>query len=450
MLIIKKVVVLSVWISLATGALAEDWPGQSAGAFQFFVDQAAFRGTDGQSLIEFYILLEAAQLQYVPQDSKFVGEIDLSVTIRDSAGSTVGEAGWTRHLSVASLSELADGGAAYRDVTGIHLPAGIYEAVVAVEDMFGDKSGELKLPLEVPDLTGNRLSASDVILASSVTVAEKESKFTKFGMDVVPNTTRSHLLGEPLNAYIELYNLSPGQNERSKTFVLGYSFRDTAGVAIKSFPATRLKKPGDSAVKTLTAETTGLSPGRYLFEVEALDSGSRQHVRVRRSVRLVSQDGPAEQELTEDQLRNLGYYRGIKPLASKADLKVYDQVKRDDQAQMKFLRQFWKKLDPTPGTDINERLIEHIRRMRHCDDNFSGRAGQLGSETQKGRVYVQYGAPDDIDRDASGPTSKPSEIWYYGRYEFVFQDRNSLGHYELVHSSYPGELNNPMWRESTF
>ena len=67
-----------------------------------------------------------------------------------------------------------------------------------------------------------------------------------------------------------------------------------------------------------------------------------------------------------------------------------------------------------------------------------------------GRVYIQYGAPDDIERDASGGLTKPYEIWQYGRYEFVFQDRNALGHYELVHSDYPGELNNPMWRQQTF
>jgi GWxTD domain-containing protein len=203
-------------------------------------------------------------------------------------------------------------------------------------------------------------------------------------------------------------------------------------------------------VKTLTAETAGLRPGRYFFQVEVFDSGSRQHIKQRRSIRLASQGGQAEEELTEDQMRQLGYYKSIEPLASKADMKVYDQLIGDDQALMKFLRQFWKKLDPTLGTDINERLIEHIRRMRHTDDNFSGRAGQLGSETHMGRVYIQYGAPDDIERDNSGGNTKPWELWHYGRYDFVFQDRNSLGYYELVHSTYPGELNNPMWQASTF
>ncbi len=447
---IRGIATLGICLTLSLTASAEDWPGRSDGALKFFVDQAAFKGSEGRSLVEFYFLLEAAQLEYVPEGGKFVAEMDMSVVIRDSIGETVAESSWTRIISVSDLSSLSEGGVPYRDVTGVQVRPGSYDAVVTVEDMFGDKTGQMTLPILVPDFSDDRLSASDLILASSVEPAEKDTKFTKSGFDVIPNTTRRHLIGKPLTAYVELYNLSPGDDARSETFVLGYSLTDTGGVAVKSFPAVRLKKPGSSAVKMLTADTEGLPPGRYYFEIEAFDSGSKQHVKQRRSVILASDEAPVEAELTEDQLRNLRYYRWIKPLGSKADLKVYEQVKMDEQAQMKFLRQFWKKLDPTPGTAINERLIEHLRRMRHCDDYFSGRAGLAGSETQMGRVYIQYGPPDDIERNVSGSSTKSYEIWEYGRYRFVFQDRRSLGIYDLVHSDSPGELNNPMWREQTF
>lgn len=435
------------FLTLAT-TNADEWPGKSDGDLLFYADHAAFKGADGHTLVEFYVLLEAAQIQYVPEDGKFVGEMFLSVTMLDTTGTTTTENSWTRRLSVDDLAKLGDGGALYRDVTGVQVPPGAYVAVLSVEDMFGDRAGEIRLPVEIPDYRDGRLAASDVVLASSVERTREASKFSKSGYDVVPNTTRTHLLGQPLNAYWELYHLAPGENAKSQTFVLGYSLTDTNGVAVRSFPTTRVKKPGSSAVKTLVVDTAGLSPGRYYFQVEAFDSGSRQHIKKRRSVRLASDQAAPEEELTEDQLRQFSYYKSIKPLATKEDLKVYDQLKGDDPALMKFLRQFWKKLDPTPGTAINERLIEHIRRMRHSDDYFSGRAGQAGSDTEMGRVYIQYGAPDDIER-VSGE-AKPYEIWHYGRHEFVFLDRNALGNFELVHSDYPGELNNPMWREVGF
>lgn len=435
---------------LCGAAFADSWPGRSEKGLRFFVDHAAFKASEGKALVEFYILLEAAQVQYVPEGNRFVGEMDLAVTVTDSAGTIVGESGWTRRVSVDDLSKLGEGGLPYRDVTGVQVAPGAYKVTVSVEDMFGDLVGELSLPIEVADFGSERFAASDVVLASSIEPATKASRFTKSGFEVIPNATRRHLVGAPLNAFVELYNLSPGETDRAKTFVLGYSLTDTSGAPVRKFPPSRFKKPGASAVKALKAKTDGLKPGRYFFEVEAFDSGSRQHVRKRRSVVLVGEGSSGEEELTEDQLRQLKYYRYIEPLAEKDDLKVYEQLATDDQAKMKFLRQFWKKLDPTPDTDINERLIEHLRRMRHSDDYFSGRAGQPGSETAMGRVYIQYGAPDDVERDVSGVGTKPFEVWHYGRYEFVFQDRNALGHYELVHSTYPGELNNPMWRQQTF
>jgi hypothetical protein len=106
-------------------------------------------------------------------------------------------------------------------------------------------------------------------------------------------------------------------------------------------------------------------------------------------------------------------------------------------------------MDPTPGTPVNEKLIEHIRRMRFSDNNFSGSHRQKGYDTAKARVYVKYGPPSERDYRSAVDSVKPYEVWTYeetGTYEFVFRDRRGIGVYELVHSTYPGELYNPNWQ----
>ncbi|MDP6778430.1 MAG: GWxTD domain-containing protein, partial [Candidatus Latescibacteria bacterium] len=123
---------------------------------------------------------------------------------------------------------------------------------------------------------------------------------------------------------------------------------------------------------------------------------------------------------------------------------------KNEEQRMVFLRTFWRQLDPTPETPTNERLVEHMRRMRYTENNFSGMHGQEGSNTDKGRVYIQYGPPDDIEYNTGGAGEKPYQIWYYekeGRFEFIFRDRRGIGVYELVHSTQPGEIYNPSWRE---
>ena len=130
-------------------------------------------------------------------------------------------------------------------------------------------------------------------------------------------------------------------------------------------------------------------------------------------------------------------------------MKVYKNLVSQD-SRMKFLKAFWKNLDPTPDTPTNERLIEHIRRMRHAEDHFFGGHGKRGSDTDKGRVYIKYGPPDDLQYGTSASGQKPYEIWTLekkGRNEFVFRDQRGLGVFELVHSTYPGEVHNPHWNE---
>ena len=56
---------------------------------------------------------------------------------------------------------------------------------------------------------------------------------------------------------------------------------------------------------------------------------------------------------------------------------------------------------------------------------------------------------EDREYRSAVDSVKPYEIWTYddqGTYEFIFRDRRGVGVYELVHSTYPGELYNPNWQ----
>jgi len=68
-----------------------------------------------------------------------------------------------------------------------------------------------------------------------------------------------------------------------------------------------------------------------------------------------------------------------------------------------------------------------------------------------GRVYIQYGAPIEIDRQVGVTgTAKSLITWRYtldGITEFYFVDRTGDEQYVLVHSTHPDEFSNPDWRE---
>jgi GWxTD domain-containing protein len=426
-------------------AKTTEWPRGSSGSLRFFVDAALFRGVQGFALQEFYTLLDARQLQFVPEGGNFVAQIDLALTITDSNGQIAGEETRTRNLSVPDLHELRETGAFVRDQIGFSLKPGDYQVTCEVEDVYGDTQGGIAGPLHVDDFETSGLISSGVRFASSFAPSETEGRFVRNGWEVVPRITRIYKTEEPVRFYHELYNLSPGSDPGA--FDVRYQLLDEDNVPVAEAVDRRFKKGGESAVLMDSIATTGLPVGQYALEVQSLDLDGKSRTRRVRTFFLQS-DEETKEELSEDQKTSLAYYRHIKWVAEEADLKAYKSLKTLESKD-KFLKVFWKRVDPSPGTAVNEKLIEHIRRMRFSDNNFSGSHKQEGYDTQKARVYVKYGPPSERDYRSAVDSVKPCEVWTYeeqGMYEFIFRDRRGIGVYELVHSTFPGELYNPNWQ----
>ena len=68
----------------------------------------------------------------------------------------------------------------------------------------------------------------------------------------------------------------------------------------------------------------------------------------------------------------------------------------------KFIEQFWLRRDPTPDTEENEYKEEHYRRIAYANERFA--SGIPGWKTDRGRIYIMYGPPDEIEDHSSGGT----------------------------------------------
>lgn len=427
-----------------------DLPLRTEGNLEMFIETANFRGPEGVTRFEVYSLLDARQLQFVPEGQKYVSQIDFTAALYDTAGAEVKRQFWTRNVSVDDLKSLKENGALVRDIVAFDLPPGTYKLRFVVEDIYGDTAGQCESTLAIRAFDVGQLVVSDLMFASDFEKTEETGRFVKNGWRVVPNTTRFFRVGQPLKFYYEIYNLTLNATNPNDSFVLGYSLIDTGGVVIKKYPAKRLRKPGESVVKLDSLETTDLSSGVYFVQTEIFDRSTRQHVKQNRRVFLISSEADAPQ-LSEEEEEQLRYFRDIRYLATEKQFKTYDGL--SGQAQMEYLKTFWKNLDPTPGTALNERLREHLVWSRYADDNFTSEPGKRGSDTDKGRVYIKYGPPSERDFQTSAAAGKAVDTWIYeksGRYVFVFVDLRGTGVYELVHSTMSGELYNPYWRDTIF
>ena len=80
---------------------------------------------------------------------------------------------------------------------------------------------------------------------------------------------------------------------------------------------------------------------------------------------------------------------------------AFKRLSTDDERQQ-FIEQFWLRRDPTPDTEENEYKEEHYRRIAYANEHYP--SGIPGWKTDRGRIYIVFGPPDEIESHPSGGT----------------------------------------------
>ena len=104
-----------------------------------------------------------------------------------------------------------------------------------------------------------------------------------------------------------------------------------------------------------------------------------------------------------------------------------------------FIEQFWLRRDPTPDTPENEFKEEHYRRIAYANENFA--SSVPGWKTDRGRIYITYGPPDEKESQASQLSLHTAafERWRYRHIDFVgngivieFVQADGTGEYRMI------------------
>ncbi len=102
---------------------------------------------------------------------------------------------------------------------------------------------------------------------------------------------------------------------------------------------------------------------------------------------------------------------------------VFESLTTTEEREQ-FIEQFWHRRDPDLRTAHNEFREEHYRRIAYANEKFV--SAQPGWKTDRGKIYILHGPPDEIDgrpaggvyvrpmREGGGTTSTyPFEVWRY-------------------------------------
>src|SRR6202790_2873105 len=141
-------------------------------------------------------------------------------------------------------------------------------------------------------------------------------------------------------------------------------------------------------------------------------------------------------------------------IISDEERSAFLQLQTNEEREQ-FIEAFWQRRDPTPDTVENEFKEEHYRRIAYANERFA--SGIPGWRTDRGRIYIIWGKPDEIESHPTGgnyerPMSEGGgqtetyafEQWRYRYMEGIgnniiieFVDPSGTGEYHMTMD--PGE-----------
>jgi GWxTD domain-containing protein len=139
----------------------------------------------------------------------------------------------------------------------------------------------------------------------------------------------------------------------------------------------------------------------------------------------------------------------VRWIISDEERKAFMQLSNEEERE-KFIEAFWDRRNPNPDSEDNEFKDEHYRRIEYANEHFP--AGKPGWMTDRGRIYIVFGPPDEIESHPSGgsyerpmeegggeTSTYPFEDWRYRHIDGIgeeviveFVDDCMCGAYEMT------------------
>ncbi|MGC8652457.1 MAG: GWxTD domain-containing protein [Candidatus Kryptoniota bacterium] len=315
--------------------------------------------------------------------------------------------------------------------------------------------------LNVRPFSSNSLSLSDIELCSEIKPGSSEvDPYLKNTLHVVPNPKGLYGLGLPnISYYLEIYGLD---NDSDRThYDITWNLIDSYGNKIKGGRTDKIGS-ASNVVQVGQANISNVPTGKYDFSVTVNDLKKNKSATAAKSIFIYNPYVKAYQisdssnlDIVSSPFYVMGEaaldeeFAAARYLATPQEAETYQKLKGVD-AKRRFMISFWKREDQIAGPDGFNSRRQFLERLNYVNQKYRT-AFKAGWLTDRGRVYLHYGKPDDIERHPSSSNTKPYEIWYYnslqGGVNFVFIDLTGFNDYVLIHSTLQGEVYNPDWQK---
>lgn len=419
-----------------------------------YLDNKQFYTPETGNYLEIYFQFVGYSVAYKGVEGGLQGELAISIQISD--GKTIVSSDAYRLITPVMKDSIIDD---FYEIKRLAIAPGKYTLAIELQDL---NSTALPIrasqPLIIEDMN-NSVSASDIEVIEYAAKSEENTSFCKSGYMMIPRLSTfypSQLSSIPI--YFEIYNTHLLKDSVCglKQFIVntenGIELSDytlftrhlTTDVlpVLRNVDISKLTSGKYALNYTLIArDMSELSTQTYLFE-------RSNDIEVKWDLETLVLDPYLQASISDD---SVSYYlESLIPIAKISEVKNIISVlkSKDLEVQRRHIQAFWLITAPISTTESWLKYKEQVQLVeRLYSNNF-----QEGFETDRGRVYLQYGSPTAIITRENSPSEYPYEIWQYNKIgafsnkRFIYYNPDLVNNaYRLLHSDMIGELKNPGW-----
>ncbi|MFZ4546407.1 MAG: GWxTD domain-containing protein [Bacteroidales bacterium] len=449
-----------IFIFIFFGLLASSFGQKSA--LRGYLSHASFYAPEHGPYLETYLSILGQSIQFVKNDNgKFQGTVTVTMLFKQNDSIK----GFRKYdLKTVEVDDTTHINFIVFDQQRVALAKGNYKLELSINDKNNDLphfEAKDEIALNFDD---KKIQLSDIELIESYTPATESSLMAKSGYDFIPYQDYYYPQNmSKIRYYAEIYNSSTILGDGSFFAVASSIESIEKGKLIENY--FRIKREASDRVNIVFNEfdITELPSGHYNLVLSVRDKENKeivtQSIYFQRSNPGVKYNTNALQNVViansfvaqlnqPDTLKE--YIRMCFPISSANERLFigYNLKTGDISTLQQFFLDFWMQRSQV---DPEGAWLKYYYSVLGVDLEF-GSTNKKGYETDRGRVYLQYGPPNQrIIEPSSG--AKPYEIWQYYQYgkqtdlKFVFYtpDR-SINDYQLAHSTAIGEIKNVNWQ----
>lgn len=429
-------------------------------AVRVFIDHQTFYNSETGPYLEVVFSFEGKSMKSVKTSGgQYMAQAKCNVFI--SQGTQVFQFAKFNANSTPSLLPKATD---FMSVERFPLADGTYEMTVEVADANDSLSAPLvhTEKIEISHLSEGCFF-SDIAFISAFTNTMQENAFSKAGYDLIPYVSNYYPTSlDGLILYAELYN-SRKLLGKKVSFAYALCITDALQNEIPNSKRIIRAEADDVLPLLQTLDISNLTTGEYKVKLEMLD---REGKVVCTQFRNFTRNKILEDTFTPPSSQDLyntfvaqytnsdslyAHIRSCLPIAESVERNTIDNVLKnlDLKTRQSFMYTFWYRRN---STNPEKAWNDYYKDVIAVQKEFGTRIKE-GWQTDRGRVYLQYGKPSTRIVRNNDPDYWPFEIWHYYTTNTGLRDRRFLFYntslnydMELLHSDIPNEVRNFDWK----